>query len=420
MLCALIIIGDIFLNIFARQNGFQNLTGKMATISALVSKDPTESSSGKYNLTLSNIEIAGQKFKGTIFAQVDDKTIRRSDTVIIEGEIEDGFGSYDASLFRPNIKEIKRPEPGDIFLEFRDFFAKGIKDYIPEPQSGLGIGYLLGQKSGVDQKFQETLREIGLTHIIVASGAHLATLTGIAKKLGKRVSRFSAFLLSSLLMVCFIGITGLSPSMLRAGLVTFLSLVAWYFGRDVSPLRIIIIVATATLIYNPAYLTDLAWLLSFAAFTGIMIVSPALVKLFYGSNKAPGLIASTFLSSIASAITCSPILLFFFGQISIISIVANVFVLPTVSIAMGLTFLTGVFAAINFAPLATIFAKLDLIILDYQISVVNFFGSEKFFLITIDQYNPAVFLLYIPLMLAFGFKLCYPKIKLRLLRKHQA
>ena len=167
------------------------------------------------------------------------------------------------------------------------------------------------------------------------------------------------------------------------------------------------------------YLTDLAWLLSFAAFIGILIVGPGITKFFYGKKK-PGFIAGTLISSAASALTCSPLLLFFFGQISLISIIANLLILPTVSIAMGLTFLTGIFAVINFAPLAALAAKLDLIVLDYQIAVVNFFGSEKIFLINIEKNNPLVFLLYIPLMLAFGFKLCYPKIKLRLLRKHQA
>ncbi len=420
LLCIGVIVADIFLNVFARQNSFENVLGRTVTLSAKIAKDPAESDSKKLNLTLENIAIDGHKFDGTIFTQVNNNSLRRSDIIVIEGELSEGFGNYGASLYQPTIKEIKRPDPGDIFLDFRDFFAQGIKDYLPEPQSGLGLGYLLGQKSGVDQELQEALRTVGLTHIIVASGAHLATLTGFAKKLGRKVSRFSAFLLSALLTICFIGITGLSPSMLRAGLVTFLSLIAWYFGRDTSPARIITIVAAITLLKNPMYLTDLAWLLSFAAFIGILIVGPAIVKFLYDKSRKPGFIASTLISSAASALTCSPLLLFFFGQISLISIAANLLVLPTVSIAMGLTFLTGLFATINFAPLAALTARLDLIILDYQIAIVNFFGSAKIFLITIDKNNPLVFLLYIPLMLALVLKLCYPKIKLRLLRKHQA
>lgn len=393
---------------------YQNLNNHAITLSAKIIKDPAESDSGKFNLTLGDIKINDESLPGEIFAQVsslkisDDFTLRRSDLVGLKGTFAYGFGSYTGSILRADIISASRPEPGDIFINLRDFFADKIRDYIPSPENGLALGYLLGQKTGVDKTFQDALRIVGLTHIVVASGAHLGTLTGAAKKLFGRFSRFAGALAGALMTLIFIGITGFSASMVRAGLVTFLSLATGYVGRKIKSLNLIIIVAAMTLIYNPNYLTDLAWLLSFGSFTGILVLAPAIIKFFYGKSRQPNFIFSTLITSFSAALICTPILLYFFGQFSLISIIANLLVLPTVSIAMGLTFLTGVFAII-LPPLASIFGKLTTLLLDYQISVVNFFSEQKIFLVESEPGNPAVFLFFIPLVIVFLISVCYSK-----------
>ena len=329
---------------FMAQEYFQNLVGHTVTITGKVAKDPAEpeKSTDKYNIDLVDLQIDGSAklLPGHLFSQVYKADIQRSDIITLRGEVSDSFGSYYATLFNSEIINIARPEPGDIFLTFRNIFANGVKQYIPATEAGLGIGYLLGQKTGVDSDLQNTLQTVGLTHIIVASGAHLSTLVGTSRKIFGKISRFASLLTALLLMLLFLGITGLSASIIRASLVTGLSLFLWYYGHQIHPARLIIIVAAATLIYNPFYLTDLSWLLSFAAFSGIMILSPILTRIFYGQKK-PGFLSNTLLSSIATTLTCTPILLFFFGQVSIISVLANILILPTISIAMYLTFLTG-------------------------------------------------------------------------------
>lgn len=410
---------------FIAQDFFKESVGRTVTISGRIIKDPDISTSEKLNITLADLKISTDdnsaatftSIAGKLFTQLDpDTDVQRSDTIILSGKLSDGFGTYATTMFRPSLREIVRPEPGDVFLKIRNFFADKVRDFIPSPQNGLALGYLLGQKSGVDKTFQDTLRIVGLTHIIVASGAHLSTLTGFAKKLFKKISRFASFLAGILLTIFFIGITGLSASMIRAGLVTGISLLLSFFGRQIKPLRLIIIVAAATLVYNPDYLSDLAWLLSFASFTGILVVAPAIAKFFYGKDKKPGFISSMLISSAAASLLCAPILLYYFGQTSLISIVANLLVLPTVSFAMGFTFLTGLLAIV-LPPLANIFGHITTLILDYQISVVNFFGKQQVFLIKIDPENPAAFALYIPLMIVFLIFACYSRYKLRLSRK---
>ncbi len=396
-------------------NYLASFINQQITITAKISKDPTESENGKYNLTLTNIKMqTGESITGEIFTQIsslkidDDSLLQRSDLVEISGTFAEGFGSYAGSILRPVINSASRPEPGDIFLKMRDCFADKIRDYIPAPENGLALGYLLGQKSGVDKTFQDTLRIVGLTHIVVASGAHLGTLTGAAKKIFGKLSRFAGAVAGAIMTIFFICITGLSASMIRAGLVTFLSLTTNYVGRKAKPLNLIIFVAAITLVYNPNYLTDLAWLLSFGSFTGILVFAPAIIKFLYGKSRQPNFLFSTLITSFSASLVCTPILLYFFGQFSLISIIANLLILPTVSIAMGLTFTTGV-AAFILPPLATFFGTITTLLLDYQISVANFFGEQKIFLVEIEPGNAKVLLFYIPLVIVFLLPACYAK-----------
>ena len=72
-------------------------------------------------------------------------------------------------------------------VRIRYLFAERVRKLLPEEEAQLGLSYLLGMKTGLDDEFAEKLRTVGLTHIVVASGAHLAILVEVAKKLSKSV-----------------------------------------------------------------------------------------------------------------------------------------------------------------------------------------------------------------------------------------
>ena len=290
-----------------------------------------------------------------------------------------------------------------LVTEGRDWFAARIQKLIPEPEASLGLSYLLGVKAGLSEELSENLRTVGLVHIVVASGAHLGILVEIARKIFGRISRFAGLLFSILFILFFMMMVGWTPSIMRAGIMAILNLLAWYVGRKIAPWRIILIVAAATLVINPNYITNLGWLLSFASFGGIMILGPQMTKFFYGKKK-PGLISSTIITTISATIMTLPLTLYYFGQISLISVVANLLILPTLSWAMGLTFLTGVFAGIS--GIENVVSFLTMKLLDFHIFVVELFGQMTPFLIKISPYRPQTFLLYlVVLVLIVGFSL---------------
>ena len=294
-----------------------------------------------------------------------------------------------------------------LVMDVRDWFAERIENELPEREAKLGMSYLLGMKAGLDDKLSEDLRTVGLTHIVVASGAHLSILVEIARKIFGRISRFSGLLFSVLFILFFMCMVGWTPSILRAGVMAILSLFSWYVGRGIKPWRMILMVMAFTLMLDPTFLNNLGWLLSFASYGGIMMLGPRITKFFYGTAR-PGFVASVVLTTIAATLMTLPITLYYFGQISLISVLANLLILPTLSYAMGLVFLVGVFAGVPFLSVGVSFLATKL--LDFHILVVEFFGGMEQFLIRIELYEPKIFLLYGVILAPFLFDFLKNKI----------
>lgn len=187
---------------------------------------------------------------------------------------------------------------------------------------------------------------------------------------------------------------------MRAGIMTILTLMAWYVGRRFEPWRMILIVAAGTLLVNPMFVINLGWLLSFASFAGIMVLGPRLTRFFYGAKK-PGFVAEVVITTVAATLMTLPIILYYYGTVSLISVVANLLILPTLPYAMGLVFLSGVVAGVPVLEIVMGFVATKL--LDYHIAVVEFFGGMKSFLIEIESYQVWVFggylLILVPILI---------------------
>lgn len=321
---------------------YQSLIGHQVTLRATVSDDADTDKNGALVLRLAHITIGTHTLPGTMWVSTITKAdVKRSDIVTVEGKLAAGFGSFAASMYQARLIHAQRPVPGDIARQVRDGFADTVRQTIPEPEASLGIGYLLGQRRALPADLSDSLRIAGLTHVIVASGYNLTILVRLARRLFARLSKYLAALAAGGMILAFVAVTGLSPSMSRAGLVAGLSLLAWYYGRKFHPLVLLPLAAAVTLLINPSYgWNDLGWQLSFAAFAGVMILAPLGQRYFFGEAK-PGTIRQILGETISAQIATLPILVLAFGQFSNVAIVTNLLILPLVPLAMLLTFIAG-------------------------------------------------------------------------------
>ena len=393
------------------ENYIRQFWGQTIKVTGIVEADPNSDESAT-KLKISNLKFGKEEkqTQGIIYISLKhNEKVRRADEVVFEGKLSEGFGIYAGYMYRPYLKRIKRAEPKDTVLLIRDTFSERIKRLIPEPEVNLGLSYLLGMKAGLPEDLSENLRIVGLTHIVVASGAHLSILVGIAWKIFGKLSRFAGLFFSIGFVLFFMCMVGWTPSILRAGVMAILSLITWYCGRKMEPWRLILITMAFTLMLNPMFLINLGWLLSFASYAGIMILGPRLIEFFYGVKK-PGFIASTILVTISATLMTLPISLYFYGTLSLISVLANLLILPTLSAAMRCVFMAGVVAGIP--GVEQLVGYVATKILDFHIIVIEFFGGMKEFMVEISPYQIWVFTLYVIILAPFLLKWIYRKRKI--------
>lgn len=346
--------------------------GKEATIKGRIKEDVGHSSSGGLSIQLDNVTINGLFLPGSIL--VTGRTVGdalRGDSIELIGKVKEGFGSFAAGVAMNKVVKVERQPFGDIGRVIRDWFADKVRKVIPEPQASLGIGFLTGQKSALPTDLSDALKVAGLTHIVVASGYNLTILVRLARKLLLKVSKYLSAVSSGVMIIVFVAITGLSPSMTRAGLVSGMSLLSWYYGHAFHPFVLLPVAAAITVAVQPSYVWgDMGWQLSFSAFMGVMIVAPLLQAYFFG-NKEPGTLRQILGETIAAHIVTIPIIAMSFGTVSNVAIVANILVVPLVPLAMLLTFICGM-GAIFAVPLIEWIATPTAWLLGYMTNVATF------------------------------------------------
>jgi competence protein ComEC len=353
------------------REAYVSFVGSLVTMKGRVKEDPTRSQ-GSVSLQLDMVHIGDVPLPGTVLVSLRSSVaIMRGDIVLVKGVIGEPFGSFPASMAATALVSATRPVPGDIGRVVRDWFADHVRQVVPGPGASLGIGFLTGQKSALPEDLAEALRIAGLTHIVVASGYNLTILVQMSRKVFLKVSKFLSAVTSGLMITLFMAITGLSPSMTRAGLVSGLSLLAWYYGRSFHPFVLLPFAAAVTVALQPSFVWgDLGWQLSFVAFAGVMIVAPLLQAYFFGV-KEPGIFRQILGETIAAHIVTLPVIALSFGTVSNVAIIANILVVPLVPLAMLLTFACGVWS-IAHLPFEWLIGAPTSWLLDYMISVARF------------------------------------------------
>lgn len=322
---------------------YKGYVGAVVRVEGRVKEDISKTASGSYSIQLDSVTIRGSPLPGSILAT--SRTTNgalRGDRMLFTGQVREGFGSFPATVSVLVIQKVERTTTSDVGRVVRDGFAEKVRKIINEPEASLGIGFLTGQKSSLSDDLSDALKIAGLTHIVVASGYNLTILVRMARRIFKRVSKYVSTVSASLMILGFMAVTGLSPSMTRAGLVSGMSLLSWYYGHVFHPFVLLPVAAAITVAFQPSYAWgDLGWQLSFSAFMGVMIVGPLLQAYFFGS-KEPGLLRGILGETIAAHLVTVPIIAVSFGTISNVAIIANLLVVPLVPLAMLLTFVCGI------------------------------------------------------------------------------
>lgn len=386
---------------FARDiNKLDKFIGQNISVRGTISQDALlKNGSDLWQVQLTNIKIDNTEYKGEIFATVtSDDALKRGDGITFKGRAKEGFGNFRLNFSRAQTLNISRPD--DPFLAARDSFGDGVRKVVPEPEASLGLGFLVGQKSDLPEDLTEQMKTVGLTHIIVASGYNLTILVRFARRGLARKSRYLALVGSLLLVAGFVLVSGFSPSMNRAAIVTILTLLAWYYGRKFHPVKLILYVAAASAFWYPSYLwSDLGWLLSFAAFTGVLVLAPLVTQAVYGKDKEPGAFTRLVVETLSAQVMTLPIIVAVFGYVPVMALVANVLVAPVIPFAMFFTFIAGIIGLL--IPALAFLAIPGGILVGYVVAITGWLASPDWSRLSL-QLPMIYFVVWYMIMLAVG------------------
>jgi competence protein ComEC len=269
--------------------------------------------------------------------------------------------------------------------KIRNSFMKNIEKAISPPESFLASGLLLGARGGFDNNMREKFIETGTIHIVALSGYNISVISGnIISFLGLFLSQIFSSILAIILILLFILMTGATATAVRAGIMAGIILLARITGRNYLAGRALIIAGLLMICYDLRVVTDLSFQLSFLATGGILFIMPKIINWFRFLPirfKIRETVATTFSATIAVL----PILLYSTGIFSIISLPANVLILPIIPVTMFFSFLGGIFGYV--LPIVAIpFAFIAQLLLSYILFIVNFFSSLPFASFSIQSF----------------------------------
>lgn len=208
---------------------------------------------------------------------------------------------------------------------FRQAWGLLLQNNMSEENGRVLSAMLLGEKSDMDEELREQYQKAGISHVLAISGLHISFIgLGIYKWIRKTgASYICAGIFSVLALSIYVIMIGFSVSVLRAYVMLLLKIGADMTGRVYDMATALLIAAAIVVWYQPLYLADAAFYMSYGAILGIIILLPGLEKLLPEKTWM-----QAGFSGLAIHIALFPILLWFYFEFPVCSLLINLVVIP--------------------------------------------------------------------------------------------
>ncbi len=291
------------------------------------------------------------------------------------------FGVYSLCSF-PRIKRVSSGQGNPIMnsiLNVKRLFTNRIQMAVPEPEASFLGGLVLGAKRSIPQKLMDAFARTGTTHVVALSGYNITIIAVCIQNLCRalRIPKRKGFWVALGVIAIFILMTGAQASVVRAGIMGGLTLLANRLGRLSRITNALVLAAFCMLAINPRILAfDAGFQLSFLSTLGLVYCSPLIEKWFV---KVPDVLGmrSSLVATLSAMMFTLPLIVATFGRISLIAPLVNALILPFVPLAMGVGFATGI-AAFVWLPLGKLCGWLAWLVLRSILLVIETGSSLPF------------------------------------------
>src|SRR3989338_2112457 len=215
-----------------------------------------------------------------------------------------------------------------LLLQFKQKIASQIGLLWPEPYASFMAGLLYGYRGGLGS-LNEAFNRTGVTHIVAVSGFNISIIASILINLCTvlTVPRQKTFWLVAMGIVAFVIFTGASASVVRAGVMGIITLLAAYVGRPKQIANVLLLAAVIMIAHNPLVLWfDAGFQLSFLSTLGLVYVAPKIKPFLQAIPESVGL-RENLGSTLSAIIATTPLVIGQFGRFSLVAPLVNILVL---------------------------------------------------------------------------------------------
>jgi len=198
---------------------------------------------------------------------------------------------------------------------------------------------ILGYKADLSNDVLQAYSRTGTIHVLSVSGAHVAILFILLEFAFSFLNQFKhGRTIKTTLIVLIIWyyalLTGFSPAVCRAAVMISMVIIGKTYNRAINTLNIMAISAFFLLLYDPLFLADVGFQLSYLAVCGLIILQPIVYKWFRFKNKCADRLWALCSVSIAAQVITFPLSAFYFHQFPVYFLISNLFIIIPSAIIM--------------------------------------------------------------------------------------
>lgn len=268
--------------------------------------------------------------------QLDTALLLRADGItasVVAGKSGVKTESRDGHAFRRFIAAV------------REHYRSGMERAMPKEDAAAVFAMLFGGYEGLDENFVEDFQATGIVHILSVSGSHISLIAAVMAWLAAvlRLPRaVSAVLVLSCIALYSI-LSGCVPPVIRSAIMGSLAFLALVLGRERESRVILLLTGIFMLLWNPLLLFHISFELSYLATAGLIVLAPVLRR-WMRERGLPDVLAMSLAITIAAQLATLPVLAWYFGQVSLSSLLANLIVVPILELIIILGLFAGLLA----------------------------------------------------------------------------
>lgn len=267
--------------------------------------------------------------------------------------------------------------------------------YLDSPYLEILGGIVFGDDAvSPPKEIKQSFVNSGLLHILAASGMNVAFIYGFFYWIMSllRINFKLRVILGMLMVLIYTLMTGLGASIIRAAGMLMFVLIGKLIDRDAHSISLLSFVGLLMLIFNPMYINEVGFQLSFIVTFGILIMAPAVLRF---KNKFLDYLSGTVTIPVIAQLWVIPIQIFYFSNISLYSIFANIMSTPLLAVISFGGFVSSLLSAIK--PISDFVCKIfDFVLtpfLTFLVNISDFWGHLPNY--AIQTSHPSVFQIFV-------------------------